>query len=88
MRLRRFKTPLAVAQLPDGTVLVAGGGDQAELYDPTARSFGPAVGSLGAARYFSSATLLDDRRVLIAGGYAERSDGNMPSTIQTFLFTR
>ena len=68
--------------LPDGTVLAAGGETDrcssnvcsfagsvasAELYDPTSRAFS-STGSMTAAREMHTATLLDDGRVLLAGG--------------------
>jgi hypothetical protein len=54
--------------LPDGRVLIAGGGSaSAELYDPTTGTFSP-TGSLSMPRSGHTATLLADGRVLIAGG--------------------
>lgn len=64
--------------LDDGTVLIAGGATSrsraggellatAELFDPATETFTPA-GSLQIARCRHTATLLDDGRVLIAGG--------------------
>src|SRR5262249_17758433 len=69
--------------LPDGTVLIAGGGDVplsnligavyrksgAELYDPVAGTFAP-TGNMTEGRANHSATLLADGTVLIAGGAA------------------
>lgn len=68
---RRFKLADGVARLPDGRVLVAGGARRLELYDPRKRSFAGA-GRIGAELSFSTATLLRDGRVLVAGGYDER----------------
>lgn len=63
--------------LPNGKVLVTGGSDgtenevplaSAELYDPALGSFSPA-GSMTTPRAIFSATLLQNGKVLIAGGY-------------------
>jgi hypothetical protein len=85
MSTARFKLPAAVALLPDGRVLVAGGGPFAELYDETTGSFTKVPGSLGAARFFASATSLSGGRALITGGYAE-SSGNLPATPAAWLY--
>ncbi|MBN2503460.1 MAG: Ig-like domain repeat protein, partial [Anaerolineales bacterium] len=62
--------------LPDGRVLVVGGKiydgnyqltGTAEIYDPVANSWSPAA-SMSVERIFHTATLLNDGRVLIAGG--------------------
>ena len=59
--------------LPNGRVLVVGGGngdstfDSAELYDPTTRSW-TATGSMAQGRQDHTATLLPDGRVLVTGG--------------------
>ena len=59
--------------LPNGKVLVAGGGDggsilaSAELYDPASGTWS-ATGSLVFARFAHTATLLPNSKVLVAGG--------------------
>jgi N-acetylneuraminic acid mutarotase len=60
--------------LPNGTVLVAGGGTSAitflsstEIYNPPANSWTPAA-AMNASRFDQTATLLPSGRVLIAGG--------------------
>jgi Kelch motif len=85
MSTPRFKLPEAVALLSDGRVLVAGGGVFAELYDETTGTFTKVAGSLGAARFFASATLLPGGRALISGGYAESGNG-LPATPAAWLY--
>jgi hypothetical protein len=85
MSTARFKLPAAVALLPDGRVLVAGGGPFAELYDEPTGTFSKVPGSLGAARFFASATLLPGGKALITGGYAE-SGGSLPATPAAWLY--
>jgi hypothetical protein len=69
--------------LKDGTVLVVGGYsvdsnrdplESAEIYDPATGTF-RSTGSMAVARRNHTATLLDDGRVLVAGGY-NGLDGN------------
>ena len=71
LRQARFKITDAVVRLRSGKVLVAGGGSQAEVYEPARRRFVSSVG-LGAPRAFSTATVLRDGHVLVAGGYDNR----------------
>lgn len=85
MNTARFKLPAAVALLPDGRVLVAGGGPFAELYDESSGTFSKVPGSFGAARFFASATLLPGGKALITGGYAE-SGGSLPATPAAWLY--
>jgi WD40 repeat protein len=72
MSAARFKFPDAVATLKSGKVLVAGGGERLEIYDATTKGFSLVSGQVDAARYFSTATLMPDGKVLIAGGYDNR----------------
>lgn len=85
MNTARFKLPAAVALLTNGRVLVAGGGPFAELYDETTGTFTKVAGSLGAARFFASATLLPGGKTLITGGYAESGSG-LPATSAAWLY--
>ncbi len=85
MSAARFKLPYAAVLLNNGTVLVAGGGSFAEVYDETKGSFSRVEGNLGAARFFASATVLPDGYALITGGYAE-SGGGLPSTAGAWIY--
>jgi hypothetical protein len=67
LHIGRFKLTNAIALLPDGQVVIAGGGAGAELYDPVAGHFSMLAGQWP-ARYYSTATTLSDTSVLLAGG--------------------
>jgi len=69
MHAARFKIANAVVTLGDGRVLIAGGAPEAEIYDPSTRSFRVLRGSFGAGRMFTSAVALPDGSALITGGY-------------------
>jgi Ca2+-binding RTX toxin-like protein len=61
----------AVAPLPDGRVLVAGGSNDqtAEVFDPATNTFSSAgIGSMSVPRADAAAAPLPDGRVLVAGG--------------------
>ncbi|HWO00687.1 MAG TPA: kelch repeat-containing protein [Blastocatellia bacterium] len=81
MTSARYKLTGAVAVLKDGRVLIGGGASRVEIYDPAKNSFTAISGELDAARFFSSATLLADGRVLIAGGY----DNHGASSVKAWL---
>jgi hypothetical protein len=72
----------AAAPLPDGQVLVAGGGvahpgrifSSAEVFDPATNSFSSAgIGSMSVPRDGAAAAPLPDGRVLVAGGSGDSS---------------
>jgi hypothetical protein len=87
------RTGHTATPLPDGTVLIAGGGAivdvgyggsaqaSAELYDPSAGTF-VASGSMTDGRSEHTATLLNTGQVLITGGYNYATAG-----IQNYLAT-
>jgi hypothetical protein len=68
MELARFKLPNATATLKNGKVLVAGGAAEVEIYDSVTGRFFRA-GKVEEPHFFAAATLLNDGRVLITGGY-------------------
>src|ERR1700722_5223265 len=85
MNIARFKLPAAAALLPNGRVLIAGGGPFAELYDEATGTFTKVPGSFGSARFFASLTVLSGGTALITGGYAESGNG-LPATPAAWLY--
>ncbi|HYL92319.1 MAG TPA: kelch repeat-containing protein [Alphaproteobacteria bacterium] len=69
LNIKRFKLAKGVVTLKDGRVLIAGGADQPEIYDPTSGAFTPIPGNRLDGFCFSTATLLSNGQVLLAGGY-------------------
>jgi hypothetical protein len=67
----RFKIGSTVQLMPDGRVLIAGGGTRAEVYDPATRKSRYVGPDTGKTLNFATATPLPGGRVLIAGGYDE-----------------
>jgi hypothetical protein len=67
----RFKLSKAVASLKDGRVLIASGAERPEVYDPKSGVVVRLAGATLDGFCFSTATLLSDGRVLLAGGYAK-----------------
>ena len=79
----------AMATLPDGRVLIAGGYDgtdditSAEVYNPSSGTFS-SVGSLGTSREEAAAALLPDGRVLVMGGYSDAATTHTLNTTEIF----
>jgi hypothetical protein len=69
----RFKLPPEAVQIKN-SVLIFGGAPGAALYDERGKGFLEIVGSGDTERFYPSATLLEDGRVLLAGGYPKHSD--------------
>jgi hypothetical protein len=68
----RYKHGGTSILLPNGKALIAGGANNAVIYNPENNAFGVVAGSLGTnrlSRLFSTATLLPNGKVLITGGY-------------------
>ena len=65
--------------LPNGKVLVAGGANSSELYDPSTGTW-TQTGNLNFTRSGHTATLLPNGKVLVAGGAGVQSELYDPST--------
>jgi hypothetical protein len=69
MNAARYKLQGTAILLKNGKVLIAGGANRAEVFDPATNTFSFADGDMGSERLFSTATLLNNGQVLITGGY-------------------
>jgi hypothetical protein len=69
MDFERFKLLTGVVALKSGRILIAGGADQPEVYDPDSKALLPSAGEKLDSFYFSTATLLSNGQVLMVGGY-------------------
>jgi hypothetical protein len=85
MNASRFKFPQGAVRLQSGDVFIAGGAPSAEMYRAKERDFAAVTGGFEAARYFASATLLDDGRVLVVGGYSQGNAG-LPATSRAWIY--
>lgn len=73
MKFSRYKLLSGVVALNDGRVLLAGGAERPEIYDPARNIFTPVNGDALDGYLFSTATLLRDGRVLLVDGYGYHS---------------
>ena len=78
----RFKLPGVAVQVSSGGLLIAGGNREAEFYESRTGKFALVNGGTDDARHYMSETLLNDGRVLLAGGYAHTPE----ATAQTWIF--
>lgn len=69
MNSPRYKLQGTAVLLSNGKVLVAGGADRAELFDPAGNTFSYVAGDMETPRLFATATHLKNGQVLITGGY-------------------
>ncbi len=84
LKNERFKFRDAVAVLSTGQILIAGGNETVELYEPKTEQFSVIEGRLDDARYYATATLLAGDQVLITGGYARET---ITATASTWVFS-
>ncbi len=82
MNLSRYKLQGTTILLKDGRVLIAGGANRAEIFDPATKTFEVAAGKFETARLFATATLLPNGEVLIVGGY----DQNLAVSEQAWIY--
>lgn len=76
MKFPRYKLLSGVVTLNDGRILLAGGADRPEVYDPAHQVFTAINGEPLDGFLFSTATLLRDGRVLLVDGYGHHpTDG-------------
>lgn len=83
MNLSRYKLNGTAVLLKDGKILIAGGADQAEIFNSSKNSFALASGNFDSKRLFSTATLLQNGKVLILGGYNQ----NIEVSRQAWIFS-
>jgi hypothetical protein len=69
MNAARYKLQGTTILLKNGKILIAGGANRAEVFDPATNTFSFADGNMGTMRLFATATLLGNGQVLITGGY-------------------
>jgi hypothetical protein len=69
MKLPRFKLLNSVTRLKDGRILVGGGANEPEVYDPSGNAFTLVTGPQLEGFLFSTATTLGNGKVLLVNGY-------------------
>lgn len=72
MNSTRYKLQGTAVNLANGKILVAGGAERVEVFNPETDSFSYAGGTMGEIKLFAAATLLQNGKVLITGGYNSR----------------
>ena len=78
----RFKLPDEAVRLASGRLVIAGGSQEVEVFDPATAKFLVVQGQLNQPWHYMSETKLRDGSVLLAGGYANSDQG----TDQAWLY--
>jgi len=79
--------PIAATLLPSGKVfLIHRLNGDIVLYNPATQTFDPTGHSLGSLRQWATVTLLEDGRVMVAGGIRVTQDDNWEMTDQILIF--
>ena len=73
MNLSRYKLQGTTVLLKNGKILIAGGANRAEIFNPASKTFEVTAGRFETARLFATATLLPNGQVLIVGGYDNKN---------------
>lgn len=77
MNSARYKLQGTAVLLNNGKVLIAGGANRVEVFDPATNTFSYTAGDMETPRLFATATRLQNGQVLITGGYHD--DNNVSS---------
>lgn len=83
MHRERYKHQGTSIVLPDGSVLIAGGHQEAEVFSPSADKFTMVPGNIRMAGQFSAASAMSGGRVLITGGYGP----GMPPQVGAWIYS-
>jgi len=84
MNSPRYKLQGTAVLLRDGKVLIAGGANRAEVFDPSVNTFSYVAGDMETPRLFATATRLTNGQILITGGY----HGNVIVTSNAWVYRR
>jgi hypothetical protein len=75
MNVAHFKHTTATATLPDGRIIIAGGHNRVEIFDPKTATFSLMKGDLGDEVFCNTATTLPNGKALVTGGYVAAGSG-------------
>lgn len=83
MQRPRYKHDGSLVLLRDGTILLAGGADAVEVFDPSDNTFHLSTTSSPLAGSFSAVAALSDGSVLITGGYGNGTGARASAWLYT-----